>query len=44
MFVMKGLQKQAAASKSPVKGAMNEEEIRINKALLKEIRIRKMSI
>ena len=29
--------KQAAVSKTVVRGAMNEEEIRINKSILKEI-------
>lgn len=32
---------QAAASKTQVRGAMNEEEIRINKGLLKEIHDKK---
>ena len=33
--------KQAAVSKTQVRGAMNEEEIRLNKGLLKEISLKK---
>ena len=35
---------QAATSKSPLKGTMNEDEIKLNMQLLKEIRNRKMSV
>ncbi len=35
---------QAATSKSPLKGTMNEDEIKLNMQLLKEIRNRKISV
>lgn len=40
----KGVKQQAATSKSPLKGTMNEDELRLNLQLLKEIKIRKASI
>jgi hypothetical protein len=34
IITVKTIKKQPAVSKSPVRGAMNEEEIRINKSIL----------
>lgn len=36
------MKKQAAASKSPIRGTMNEDEIRLNHQLLREIKLKKM--
>ncbi len=38
------MKKQAAASKSPLKGTMNEDEIKLNKQLLKEIKLKKIGL
>lgn len=35
---------QAATSKSPLKGTMNEDEIRFNMQLLKEIKNKRLSV
>jgi hypothetical protein len=44
MSGMKVYKKQAAISKSPVRGTMNEEEIRMNRKILLEISAKKKMI